>query len=191
MDPKLQRQLGELVITSLPTLFLFFFLYFYLRRFFFSRIERVLDERRQATSGTRQAASQSLKRAEAKAAEYEEKLRAARSEIYKEQEAQRQQWRSEQSAALETARRHTDALLKDARTSLEAKAAEAKAALGTESEALAERIAQTILTQSQKNLAPNPPERRRPRGSESVRGRWAASCLNSTPRPRSGAMESV
>jgi F-type H+-transporting ATPase subunit b len=145
MDPKLQRQVGELVIASLPTLFLFFFLYFYLRKFFFSRIIRVLDERNQATIGTREAASQSLKRAEAKAAEYEEKLRAARTAIYKEQEQLRKDWRDEQSASLAQARQQTEAQLKEARASLAVKTAEAKASLGSESELLAEQIAKTIL----------------------------------------------
>lgn len=145
MDPKLQRQVGELVITALPTLFLFFFLYFYLRKFFFARIEQVLDERRQATTGTRKAASESLKRAEAKAAEYEEKLRLARGEIYKNQEAQRKEWRDQQSAALASARESTDAMLKEARASLEAQTAEAKVSLGAESDALAEQISRSIL----------------------------------------------
>ncbi len=145
MDPELLRQLGELVITSLPTLFLFFFLYVYLRKFFFSKIVRVLDERRQATSGTREAASKSLKRAEAKAAEYEEKLRAARSEIYQEQEELRKKWRDRQSAALAEAREQTDAELKEARILLAARTAEAKASLGSESEVLSEQIARQIL----------------------------------------------
>jgi F-type H+-transporting ATPase subunit b len=145
MDPKLQRQLGELVISALPTLFLFFFLYLYLRKFFYSRIERVLAERREATSGTRKAADQSLKRAEAKAAEYEEKLRTARSEIYKEQEEQRKQWRDRQTVELAGAREKTEALIKDAKASLAAQATAAKAALGAESESLAEQIAKSVL----------------------------------------------
>jgi F-type H+-transporting ATPase subunit b len=145
MDPNLQRQVGELVITSLPTLFLFFFLYFYLRRFFFSRIERVLAERRAATSGTREAASQSLKRAEAKAAEYEEKLRAARTEIYKDQEEVRRKWRDEQAAAVTAARENTSAQLAEAGRALESRTAEAKLALAAESDALAEQISRTIL----------------------------------------------
>jgi F-type H+-transporting ATPase subunit b len=145
MDPKLQRQVGELVITSLPTLFLFFFVYLYLKRFFFSRIKRVIEERREATSGTREAAARSLKHAEAKAAEYEEKLRAARTEIYKEQEEVRRKWRDEQAAGLTASRERTDSLLKGARASLEVQTAEAKASLGAESESLAEQIARSIL----------------------------------------------
>ena len=144
MDPKLQR-LGELVITALPTLFLFFFTYFYLRRFFFSKIVRVLDERRQATSGTRKAADESLKRAEAKAAEYEEKLRAARSGIYKDQEEQRKKWRDEQAAALAEAREKTDRRIKEAKASLDVETAAAKASLAAQSDALAEQISKSIL----------------------------------------------
>ncbi len=145
MDPKLQRQVGELVITALPTLFLFFFLYFYLRKFFYARIIRVLDERRQATSGTREAAGKSLKHAEAKAAEYEEKLRAARTEIYREQEALRKKWRDEQAVALSEARDRTDVQIKEAKASLAVASAEAKTSLGAQSEQLAEQIAKSIL----------------------------------------------
>jgi F-type H+-transporting ATPase subunit b len=145
MDSSLLRQVGDLVITSLPTLFLFFLLYHYLRRFFFSRIEDVLKQRRAATAGTREAAGQSLKRAEAKAAEYEEKLRAARSEIYKDQERQRQRWREEQAAAVGAARERTSAQLEEAKASLREKTAEAKAQLGAESDALAEQIARVVL----------------------------------------------
>ena len=145
MDPNLQRQVGELVITALPTLFLFFFLYFYLRKFFYARIIRVLEERRQATSGTREAASKSLKHAEAKAAEYEEKLRAARTEIYKDQEELRKEWRDEQSAALAEARQRTDGQIKEAKVSLAAASVEAKALLGAQSEQLADQIAKSIL----------------------------------------------
>lgn len=146
MDPNLLRQLAELVISALPTLLLFFLLYFYLRAFFFPKIERALGERRQATSGTRKAADESLKRAEAKAAEYEEKLRAARGEIYKEQEAVRKQWRDEQAATLAGVRDRTAALLKDAKASLETQVAGARAALASDSEAMAEQIAKSILS---------------------------------------------
>lgn len=146
MDPKLQRQVIELVISALPTLFLFFLLFFYLRAFFFSKIERALGERRQATSGTRKAADESLKRAEAKAAEYEEKLRAARGEIYQEQEAVRQQWRDEQAATLAGVRERTATLLQEAKAALDAQVAGARTALASDSEALAEQIAKSILS---------------------------------------------
>ncbi len=146
MDPKLLSALRELLIAALPTLVLFLLVYFYLKTLFFPRLEKVLEERRQATSGTRKAADESLKRAEAKAAEYEEKLRAARSEIYKEQEAVRKQWRDEQAAAMAASREQSDVLLRDAKASLAAKTAEAKASLGRESESLAEQIAASILT---------------------------------------------
>jgi F-type H+-transporting ATPase subunit b len=86
-----------------------------------------------------------LKRAEAKAAEYEEKLRTARSEIYKEQEEQRKKWRDGQTAELAGAREKTEALLKEAKASLTAQTVEAKAALAAESDSLAEQIAKSVL----------------------------------------------
>ena len=136
----------QLLLRALPTFAVVAFLYFYLKTMFFRPLEETLEKRKAATSGTRQSASESLGHAERKAAEYEERLRAARGEMYKEQEQLRKKWRDDQAAALAAARGTTDAQIKEARERIEDRKESAKAALDAESDALAERIAQAVLS---------------------------------------------
>src|SRR5262249_4536906 len=65
------HQLGELLLTALPTFFLVVFLTIYLRAMFFNPLDKVLKQRYEATEGARKLAEQSLERANAKTAEYE------------------------------------------------------------------------------------------------------------------------
>ena len=141
----LLASLGGLLISALPTFFLVLILFLYLKVTFFQPLEKALKERREATVGTRKLADESLRRAEEKAAEYEEKLRAARGEIYREQETQRRQWREEQAAAMAAAKQQADLKLAEARRGIDAAQQEAAAALRAESEALAEQISNRIL----------------------------------------------
>ena len=90
--------LGEILVQALPTFFLVLLLFIYLRSMFFKPLERVLAERREATEGARKKAAEALDRAQAKAAAYEEKIRAARNDLYREQEEIRRKWRDDQSA---------------------------------------------------------------------------------------------
>ena len=75
--------LGEIVLKGLPTFFLLILLHFYLKRTFFAPLEKVLAERYEATTGARKQAESAMARAEAKAKEYEEAIRNARTEVYK------------------------------------------------------------------------------------------------------------
>src|SRR4051812_21357932 len=99
MDSTLHA-LGQLLIQALPTFFLVLLLHFYLKQVFFKPLERVLQERNEATEGARKHAAEALDRAAGKAAAYEEQIRAARNEIYKEQEQQRRLWREQQTAQI-------------------------------------------------------------------------------------------
>jgi F-type H+-transporting ATPase subunit b len=139
------RALGEILLKALPTFLLVLLLHFYLRRFFFSPLEKVLKSREEATEGARQQAARSLEMAEKKVAEYEDALRNARTELYREQEQHRKQWREEQSALLEDARRKASAMIKEARDQIESEAAAARVALEAQAESLAEEISLAIL----------------------------------------------
>src|SRR4051794_9065865 len=99
------RAVGQLLIQSLPTFFVVLFLYFLLRQTFFVPLQRVLDQRREATEGARSHAAAALERANASAAAYEEQLRAARGEIFREQDEQRRMWRDQQAAQIAEARK--------------------------------------------------------------------------------------
>src|SRR5687767_4184927 len=95
--------LGQILIQALPTFFLVLFLFVYLRSMFFKPLEKVLAERSEATEGARKKANEALERANAKAAAYEEQIRAARADIYRQQEEERQKWREQQTAQIDEA----------------------------------------------------------------------------------------
>lgn len=144
MDSTLQA-LGQLITQAIPTVLIVLFLWFYLKLVFFGPMERVLSERDAATIGARKQADQSLKRAEALAADYEEKIRAARSEIYREQEEQRRKWQAGESARIAEARAKADQMVRQAREEIAAEAQIARESLKGNVQSLADEITATVL----------------------------------------------
>ena len=138
-------QVAPLLWQALPTFFLLILLHFYLKYMLFQPIHKVLEERRAATEGVREAATHARLAAEKKVAEYEAALRQARGEVYKEQEQLRTGLRKEQQDALAEMRAHTEALISQARTRIETERAAAQTALEAESDAIAESIAKAAL----------------------------------------------
>jgi F-type H+-transporting ATPase subunit b len=139
------RAVGQILLQALPTFFLVLFLHQYLRAVFFKPMARVLAERSEATEGARRKAAESLQRAEAKVAAYDESLRAARNDLYREQEEVRRQWREQQTAQIADARAKAGEMVKSAKSQLAGEAEEAKASLEANSRMLADQITQTIL----------------------------------------------
>jgi F-type H+-transporting ATPase subunit b len=137
--------LAQILLQAIPTFFLVLLLHQYLKAVFFKPLARVLAERSEATEGARKKAAESLERAAAKAAAYEESLRAARNEIYREHEEVRRKWLSEQSAQVLQARTKADAAVKEAKAKLAGEAETAKADLEASSRLLADQITRTIL----------------------------------------------
>ena len=78
--------LGEILVQAIPTFVLVLLLFLYLRSMFYKPMEQVLADRSEATEGARRKAAEALDRAQAKAAAYEEQIRAARNDLYREQE---------------------------------------------------------------------------------------------------------
>jgi len=137
--------LGEIVLKGLPTFFLLILLHFYLKRMFFAPLEKVLAERYEATTGARKQAEGAMARAEAKAKEYEDALRDARTEVYKENEALRKRWRDEQAVVLANARTSADSMIATAKAELAGDVRAAKDSLRAESERIADGITASIL----------------------------------------------
>jgi F-type H+-transporting ATPase subunit b len=137
--------LGEILVQAIPTFFLVLLLFLYLRSMFFKPLERVLAERSEATEGARKKASEALDHAQAKAAAYEEKIRAARNDLYREQEEVRRKWREDQIAQVAAARQSADAAVKEAKAQITADANQAKATLAGNSQSLADQITNAIL----------------------------------------------
>ena len=137
--------LGEIVLKGLPTFFLLILLHFYLKRTFFAPLEKVLAERYEATTGARKQAESAIAKAEAKAKEYEEAIRAARSEVYKENEVLRKQWRDQQAGVLAETRAKSDAAIAAAKADLANEVQAARQGLQAETERIADEISAAIL----------------------------------------------
>jgi len=140
--------LGQILLKAIPTFLLVIALHFYLKSFFFKPMERVRQQRYDATEGARLKAQQSLDRAAAKTAEYEAALRAAKAEVYQAQERLHQQLQERQAAELHAARQQADAAIQQARADLARDVETAKAGLERSSEALAVEIADSLLRRS-------------------------------------------
>jgi hypothetical protein len=85
------RQLGELLLGAVPTVILLATLYILYTFIVHRPLTAVLAERRSRTQGAMEKARADIAAAEARTAEYEQRLREARQKIFKNQEARRQQ----------------------------------------------------------------------------------------------------
>jgi F-type H+-transporting ATPase subunit b len=139
------RQLGELLLAAIPTVVVFVLLFLAYKLIVHRPLVAVLDERRARTEGAVEKATADIAAAEARTAEYEQRLRDARLSIFKKQEARRQQLLQARAAAVAEARTAADARVKTARASLEQDVKGAKVTLAAESETLATQIIRTVL----------------------------------------------
>ncbi len=139
------RQLGGLLLGSIPTIILFVLVYTGYRFLVHNPLERVLEERHNRTTGAMERARADISAAEAKAAEYEQRLREARVAVFKAQEARRQQALAARAAALAEARQAAELQIRAAKASLQQDVVAAKAGLQADVERLANQIVRTIL----------------------------------------------
>ena len=139
------RQLGELLLAAIPTVVVFVILFFAYKLIVHKPLVAVLEERRARTQGAVEKANADIAAAEARTAEYEQRLRDARLSIFKKLEARRQQWLQARAAAVAEARAAAETRVKAARTALEQDVEQAKVTLEAESETLASQIIRTVL----------------------------------------------
>jgi F-type H+-transporting ATPase subunit b len=144
MDATLHA-LGGLLLRALPTFILVVVLHFYLKSVFFRPLEKVLQQRYEATEGARRLASESLERATAKTAEYEAAMRVARAQVYQDQEQLHRELEEREAAELAAARQRVEASVQAAKNDLSRDVERAKADLDRDAEMLADRIADSIL----------------------------------------------
>ncbi|MGO9228334.1 MAG: hypothetical protein ACLQKA_03850 [Bryobacteraceae bacterium] len=141
----LLHDLGQLMLKALPTFLLVVALNFYLKYIFFKPLEKVLQRRYDATEGARKLAAEALDRAAAKTEQFESALRAARTEVYQAQEQAHRQLAERQGADLLAARQHAEKLVREAQRQLAADSDILKRELAAGSDALADKIADSIL----------------------------------------------
>jgi len=145
MADELLRQLGELVLGSVPTMIIFLVLVFAYRFILYGPLVKMLAERRARTTGALEAAHAAIAAADAKSQEYEAKLRAARAEIFRQRELRVQQWMAEKERALASTRLAAQERVAQARTGIEAEASAARQQIEKAAGQLAAQILQAIL----------------------------------------------
>jgi F-type H+-transporting ATPase subunit b len=144
MDQTL-RQVGELLLGSIPTIILLLLLYGIYVVLVYRPLGRVLAERRSKTEGAIEKARADIASAEARTAEYEQRLREARAVIFKGQEARRQQALQVRARAVSEARTKAQVQIDQARSAIEQDKQVAQDGLQAESGKLAAEIIRTVL----------------------------------------------
>lgn len=145
MIDELMRQLGELVLGSVPTMIIFIILVFAYRFILYGALVKTLAERRARTTGAVEAAQAAIAAADAKSQEYEAKLRAARAETFHQRELRVQQWTAQKDAALASARIAAQERVAQARAGIEAEAASARRQIENIAGQLAAQVRQAVL----------------------------------------------
>jgi len=144
MDETL-RQVGELLLGSIPTIIFMVLLYGIYNLLVHKPLVKVLAERREKTEGAVEKARADIAAAEARTAEYEQRLREARMTVFKHQEALRQQALQARTVALAEARNRAQAQVEQARTAIDKDKTAAQAGLQAESGKLAAEIIRIVL----------------------------------------------
>ncbi len=144
MDEIIQ-QVGTLLLGAIPTALLFIVLVLCYQFLVQKPLSRTLDERRARTEGAIEDAHRAIARAEARAAEYANKLRQARAEIFKIREQRIKQWNAERDAALDSARKSAGLKVNQAKAELETEAGNARQAIQASAADLANQVVRAVL----------------------------------------------
>jgi F-type H+-transporting ATPase subunit b len=144
MDETL-RQLGGLLLGSVPTIILFLVTFLSYRFIVHGKLEHVLKQRYLLTEGAIEKARADLAAAEAKASEYEQRLREAKVAIFKAQESRRQAALTARAALIAEGRDRAQKQVQQARERIAQEIEVAKKQLQPESERLANLVIRAIL----------------------------------------------
>ena len=139
------RQIGELLVNSIPTIISVLVLWTAYTFLVHNKLRQVLGQRHTLTEGAIERAQQEIAVAEKRTAEYEQRVREARSQIYKTQQANRLRVLEERNAALAESRKNAGEMVKKARAALEKDTVGAKAALEQQANVLADQVIASVL----------------------------------------------
>ena len=144
MDQTL-HQLGELLLGAVPTVILLALLYVLYSAIVHKPLQRVLQQRREKTEGAVERSRADIAGAEARTAEYEQRLREARATVFRAQEARRQTALEARAEAANAARNKAQAQVAAAKKNIEADRTAAQAGLESEAASLAREIVRRVL----------------------------------------------
>ena len=143
--PEIIQQVGTLLLGAVPTILLFIVLVLAYQFLVQGPLTATLTQRRARTEGAIEDAHKAIAQAEARAAEYADKLRQARGEVYKVREQRVKQWNAERDAALDAARKAAGLKVNQAKTELEAEAAQARLTIQASAGELARQVVRAVL----------------------------------------------
>jgi F-type H+-transporting ATPase subunit b len=144
MDETL-RQLGGLLLGSVPTIILMAILYFLYTVIVHKPLSRVLEERRSKTEGAVEKSRADIAEAEARTAEYEQRLREARAAVFRSQEARRKAALDARASAMNELRSKAQSQVRAAKVDIEKDREAAQVGLQGEAQSLATEIMQRVL----------------------------------------------
>ena len=139
------NQLGGLVLGSVPTIVLFLLLVVAYGLLVRRPLDRVLAERRARTTGAVEQARGAISEAEAKTADYEDKLRRAKAAIFEARDKRLKQWSAERDQALAEARAATAEKVQAARGEIDQSLDVAKLQIEGMSAELSEMILRAVM----------------------------------------------
>src|SRR5438105_15724547 len=139
------RQLGGLLLGSVPTAIFLLVLYGLYRVLVHQPLTRVLAERRSKTEGAIEMARAAIASADARSADYDRQVREARLAMFRALESRRQQALQKRESLLAQVRARAQAEIEQARAAIDEEKKAAQAALGAEAESLAAEIIRVVL----------------------------------------------
>lgn len=144
MDETL-RQIGELLLGSIPTIIFFLLLYAFYTFLVHKPLTQVLSERHARTQGAVENARREVAAAEARTAQYEQRLKEARFDLFKKLEARRAEAARAREAVVQEARNRAQARIEQAKARMENEKQAARENLAGDAERLASEIIRSVL----------------------------------------------
>ncbi len=139
------QQLGDLLLSSVPTLILFILLVMAYQLLVQGPLSKTLAERRARTTGAVEEANKAIAAAEARTEDYVHRLRQARAEIFHVREQRLQQWAQERETVLDAARKAALQRVLEAKVGLEAEAVAVRKVLMASADQLAEQVVRAVM----------------------------------------------
>lgn len=144
MDETL-RQLGELLLGAVPTVILLALLYWLYTAIVHKPLGLVLQQRRNKTEGAIEKSRADIAAAEARTAEYEQRLREARATVFRAQEVRRKAALEARTAAVNSARAKAQTQVEAAKGEIQKETDAAQRGLQAEVQSLAIEIMRRVL----------------------------------------------
>jgi F-type H+-transporting ATPase subunit b len=139
------HQLGGLLLGSVPTIIVLSCLYGLYTVIVHRPLQQVQMKRRAMTEGAMEKSHADIAAAEARTAEYEQRLREARAAVFRAQEARRETALQARMNAVKAAREKAQAQVAAAKNDIESDRTAAERTLQAEAESLAQEIIRRVL----------------------------------------------